>query len=71
MTLLDLYLLGCALAFGSAMAAFSRGEMGIVGRWVDEPPVWLRLIEVAVAVAGSWCTVGFCQVQNAYRASGR
>lgn len=53
------------------MAAFSRGEMGIVGRWVDEPPVWLRLIEIAVAVAGSWCTVGFCQVMNAYRSSGR
>lgn len=74
MTFSLLYLWGCAWALGSALAAVSRHEMGIMSIWWDsfaEIPWWALALEVLAACLGSWATVGFCQVQNAYRASGR
>ena len=71
MTTFEISLLGCALALGSATAAILRGEVGILGLITPNPPKWALVIEVLVAGLFSWLTVGFCQVQNAYRASGR
>ena len=70
MSLLSLYLLGCAIALGSATAAILRGETGVLGIWWAKPPIKWLIVEVLVAAACSWITVGFCQVQNAYRAAG-
>ena len=65
-----LYLWGASWAFGSALAAVLRGEIGIVGYWRLDPPWWMLAIEVVIAALFSWGTVGFCATQNAYRASG-
>lgn len=69
--MLEIYLLGCAVALGSATAAILRGEIGILGLITKNPPKWALVLEVVVATACSWVTVGFCQVQNAYRAAGQ
>lgn len=66
-----LYLWGCAWALGSATAAILRGETGVLGLIMPRPPVWALIVEVLVAGIFSWATVGFCQVQNAYRSAGQ
>lgn len=71
MSILELYLLGCAIALGSATAAILRGEVGILGLMTKQPPVWALVFEVLVAALFSWITVGFCQVMNAYRSAGQ
>lgn len=71
MSLVEIYLLGCCIALGSATAAILRGETGVLGLWLDEPPVWALMLEVVVAALLSWVTVGFCNVQNAYRSAGK
>lgn len=72
MSIVEIYLLGCAIALGSATAAILRGEIGVLGLMMDgKPPIWALALEVVVAALFSWVTVGFCQVQNAYRAAGK
>lgn len=71
MSLVEIYLLGCCIALGSATAAILRGEKGVLGLWLEEPPVWALILEVVVAALLSWVTVGFCNVQNAYRSAGK
>jgi hypothetical protein len=77
MTLYDLYLLiyilGAAYALGSATCAILHGETGVLGYIYQgaDPPVWALILEVLVAGLFSWVTLGFCNVQNAYRMSGR
>ncbi len=65
------YLTGVMLAAGSGLAAFSRGEKGAVSLPDGSQPMWLLVIEFVIGAALSWVTVGFCNVQNAYRSAGR
>ncbi len=65
------YLTGCMIAAGSGLAAFTRGEKGAVSLPDGSQPMWLLVIEFVVGAALSWVTVGFCNVQNAYRSAGR
>lgn len=71
MSILELYLLGCTIALGSATAAILRGEVGVLGLMTTQPPKWALILEVLVAALFSWVTVGFCQVMNAYRSAGQ
>lgn len=64
------YVTGCMIAAGSGLAALSRGEKGAVSLPDGSRPMWLLVIEAIVGVALSWVTVGFCNVQNAYRSAG-
>ena len=74
MTMLNIFLLvywvGACYALGSATAAVLRGETGVLGIMHPNPPIWALVLEVIFAGLLSWMTVGFCHVQNAYRASG-
>lgn len=67
---LGIYLLGSAIALGSATAAFLHGEEGISGILLKSPNKKILIAEVIIASLLSWITVGFCQVKNAYRSSG-
>lgn len=69
--IIEIYLLGCAIALGSATAAILRGEPGFLWRGGGVPPLWFRVLEVLLAGVLSWYTVGFCQVMNAYRSAGK
>ena len=63
------YLVGVALAAGSAINALLHGEPGITGLVTGrQPPLWVKLIEGVIGALTSWVAVGFCQVQNARRA---